>query len=76
MGGKVAPRLAVGFAWAVFELGGNNAAILTPSAGLDLAIRAVAFSAMGTAGQRCATLCWLFVHEAAYDEVVMRLKAV
>ncbi|MCA3728774.1 MAG: aldehyde dehydrogenase family protein, partial [Phenylobacterium sp.] len=76
MGRKVAPRLAARFARALLELGGNNAAILTPSADLDLAIRAVAFSAMGTAGQRCTTLRRLFVHEAVYDEVVARLRAV
>ena len=76
MGRKVAPRLAVRFARALLELGGNNAAILAPSADLELAVRAVAFSAMGTAGQRCTTLRRLFVHETRYDEVLSRLKAV
>jgi aldehyde dehydrogenase (NAD+) len=56
------------------ELGGNNAAIIAPSADLDLAIRGVAFSAMGTAGQRCTTLRRLFVHESIHDGFVERLK--
>ena len=76
MGRQVAPRLAARFARALLELGGNNAAILAPSADLELAIRAVAFAAMGTAGQRCTTLRRLFVHESRHDEVVARLKAV
>jgi hypothetical protein len=76
MGRQVAPRLAARFARALLELGGNNAAILAPSADLELAIRAVAFAAMGTAGQRCTTLRRLFVHESLHGEVVERLKAV
>src|ERR1019366_1521874 len=52
MGRAVGPRLAARFARAILELGGNNAAIVAPSANLDLAIRAIAFAAMGTAGQR------------------------
>ncbi|WP_334175252.1 aldehyde dehydrogenase family protein, partial [Pseudoxanthobacter sp.] len=56
MGRIVGPKLAARFARAVLELGGNNAAIVCPSADLDLTVRAVAFAAMGTAGQRCTTL--------------------
>ncbi len=52
---------------ALLELGGNNAAIVCPSANLDLALRGIAFAAMGTAGQRCTTLRRLFVHESVYD---------
>ena len=52
-----------GFARAMLELGGNNAAIVAPSADLDLALRGIAFAAMGTAGQRCTTLRRLIVHE-------------
>lgn len=74
MGRKVAPRLAARFARALLELGGNNAAIVCPSADLDLTLRAVAFSAMGTAGQRCTTLRRLFVHETVYDALVPRLR--
>ena len=75
MGRAVGPRLAARFARALLELGGNNAAIIAPSADLDLALRGVAFAAMGTAGQRCTTLRRLFVHEDVYDAFVPRLKA-
>jgi aldehyde dehydrogenase (NAD+) len=74
MGRHVGPRLAARFARAILELGGNNAAIVCPSADLPLALRAVAFAAMGTAGQRCTTLRRLFVHESIYDAFVSRLK--
>ena len=76
MGRQVAPSLAKRFARSILELGGNNAAIVCPSANLDLAIRAIAFSAMGTAGQRCTTLRRLIVHERMYDELMSRLKGV
>ncbi|MDZ3833562.1 MAG: aldehyde dehydrogenase family protein [Sphingopyxis sp.] len=75
MGRTVAPRLAARFARAILELGGNNAAIVTPSADLDLALRAVVFGAIGTAGQRCTTTRRLFVHDSVYDGFVARLKA-
>jgi aldehyde dehydrogenase (NAD+) len=75
MGRAVGPRLAQRFARALLELGGNNAAIIAPSADLDLALRGVAFAAMGTAGQRCTSLRRLFVHESRYDEFLPRLKA-
>ena len=74
MGREVGPRLAKRFARAVLELGGNNAGIVAPSADLDMALRAIAFGAMGTAGQRCTTLRRLFVHESVYDKIVPRLK--
>src|SRR5205823_5217643 len=76
MGRKVAPRLAGRFARAILELGGNNAAIVCPSADLELAVRAIAFSAMGTAGQRCTTLRRLIIHEAIYDTLISKLKKV
>jgi aldehyde dehydrogenase (NAD+) len=75
MGKAVAPHLAGRFARAILELGGNNGAIICPSADLDLALRGVAFAAMGTAGQRCTSLRRLFVHESIYDKFVSRLKA-
>ena len=75
MGRAVAPRLAARFARALLELGGNNAAIVAPTADLDLTLRGVAFAAMGTAGQRCTTLRRLFVHESLYDAFLPRLKA-
>jgi len=73
MGRAVAPRLAARFGRALLELGGNNGAIVAPSADLDLALRAIAFAAMGTAGQRCTTLRRLFVHADVYDALVPRL---
>jgi aldehyde dehydrogenase (NAD+) len=76
MGRHVGPRLAQRFARAILELGGNNAAIICESADLELALRAIAFAAMGTAGQRCTTLRRLFVHENIYEKLVSRLKLV
>jgi aldehyde dehydrogenase (NAD+) len=76
MGRIVAPKLAARFARSILELGGNNAAIVSPTADMDLALRAIAFGAMGTAGQRCTTLRRLFVHAAVYDDCVARLKTV
>ena len=76
MGRAVGPRLAARFARAILELGGNNAAVVAPSADLDLAVRAIAFAAMGTAGQRCTTLRRLFVHDSVYDRLVPRLGQV
>jgi aldehyde dehydrogenase (NAD+) len=76
MGRAVAPKLAARFARAILELGGNNAAIIAPTADLDLTLRAIAFSAMGTAGQRCTTLRRLIVHDSIYDELVPQLKKV
>jgi aldehyde dehydrogenase (NAD+) len=75
MGRTVGPKLAARFARALLELGGNNAAIVAPSADLDLTLRGVAFAAMGTAGQRCTTLRRLFVHDSVYDAFVGRLKS-
>ena len=75
MGRAVAPRLAQRFARAILELGGNNGVIVAPSADLDLALRGVAFGAMGTAGQRCTTTRRLFLHDSIYDGFMARLKA-
>ena len=74
MGREVGPRLAQRFARSILELGGNNAGIVCPSADLDMALRAIAFGAMGTAGQRCTTLRRLFVHDSVYDQLVPRLR--
>ncbi|MBX3531407.1 MAG: aldehyde dehydrogenase family protein [Rhizobiaceae bacterium] len=74
MGRDVGPRLAKRFARAILELGGNNAGIVTPSADLDMALRAIAFGAIGTAGQRCTTLRRLFVHDSVYDRLLPRLR--
>ncbi len=75
MGRVVGPRVAARFGRSLLELGGNNAAIIAPSADLDLALRGVAFAAMGTAGQRCTTLRRLFVHDAIYPDFTARLRA-
>ena len=74
MGRAIAPVLAKRFSRAILELGGNNGAIVCPSADLDLTLRAVAFASIGTAGQRCTTLRRLFVHENVYEQFVPRLK--
>jgi aldehyde dehydrogenase (NAD+) len=76
MGRMVGQRVAKRFGRSILELGGNNASIVCPSADLDLALRAIAFGAMGTAGQRCTTLRRLIVHESIYDRLVPRLKQV
>jgi aldehyde dehydrogenase (NAD+) len=76
MGRAIGPRLAARFARAILELGGNNAAIVAPSADLDLAVRAIAFAAMGTTGQRCTTLRRLFVHDDVYDQLSRRLSRI
>ncbi|MDA1178354.1 MAG: aldehyde dehydrogenase family protein [Planctomycetota bacterium] len=73
MGRSVAATVAARFGRSLLELGGNNAAIVTPSADLDRTVRAVLFAAVGTAGQRCTTLRRLFVHHSRLDEVINRL---
>ena len=74
MGREVGPRVARRFGKVLLELGGNNAAIVCPSADLELAARAILFSAVGTAGQRCTSLRRLMVHESVADELVDRLR--
>jgi aldehyde dehydrogenase (NAD+) len=76
MGRSAAPKAAARFARTVLELGGNNAAIVCSTADLELTLRGVAFSAMGTAGQRCTTLRRLIVHEDVYETLVGRMKSV
>ncbi len=75
MGQHIGPRVARRFGRALLELGGNNAAIVTPSADLDLAVRAIVFAAAGTAGQRCTTMRRLIVHRSLADDVVARIGA-
>lgn len=74
MGRAVAETVAKRLGRTILELGGNNAIILTPSANLSLAIRAIVFAAVGTTGQRCTTLRRLIIHESIYDKVVTLLK--
>jgi len=73
MGRRVAQVVAARLGRTILELGGNNAAIVDPSADLDLAIPAIVFAAVGTAGQRCTTTRRLIVHESIVDEVLARL---
>ncbi|WP_226627608.1 aldehyde dehydrogenase family protein [Alloyangia pacifica] len=74
MGRIVGPKVAARFGKCILELGGNNAGIVCPSADMDMALRAIAFGAMGTAGQRCTTMRRLFVHESVYDQLVPALR--
>jgi len=73
MGQAVGPRVAARFGRSLLELGGNNAIIVAPSADLDMAVRAVAFAAAGTAGQRCTTARRLIVHTSVHADLVARL---
>ncbi len=74
MGKELAPVVAARLGRSLLELGGNNGMIVAPSADLDLAVRGILFSAVGTAGQRCTTLRRLIVHEDVGDELLSRLK--
>jgi len=73
MGRAVGPKVAARFGRAILELGGNNAMIVAPSADLDMAVRAIVFSAVGTAGQRCTSLRRLIAHNSIREDLVSRL---
>jgi aldehyde dehydrogenase (NAD+) len=75
MGRGVATHCAQRMARTLLELGGNNAMIVTASADLDMALHAIVFSAVGTAGQRCTSLRRLLVQESIYDALLLRLNA-
>ncbi len=74
MGRAVGVRVAARFGRSLLELGGNNAMIVAPSADLELAARAILFSAAGTAGQRCTTLRRLIVHEQVAEPLIARVR--
>ena len=76
MGGIVGPKVAARWGRPILELGGNNAMIVAPSADLEMAVRAIAFGAVGTAGQRCTSLRRLIVHRSIRDDLVARLSKV
>ncbi len=76
MGRRVGEVVGRRLGRAILELGGNNAIIITPSADLELALRATAFAAVGTAGQRCTSVRRLIVHQSMHDQVIDRLAAV
>ena len=75
VGRIVGERVARRMGRSLLELGGNNAIIVDPSADLKLAIPAIAFGAVGTAGQRCTTTRRLFVQESIFDDVLAKLIA-
>ncbi|MEQ8514759.1 MAG: aldehyde dehydrogenase family protein [Chromatocurvus sp.] len=75
MGREVGPAVAARFGRSILELGGNNAIIVAPSADLDLAVRAIAFGAVGTAGQRCTSTRRVFVHQSIHERVIKSLTA-
>lgn len=74
MGKAVAPVVAGRFGKLLLELGGNNAAIVTPSADLDIALPSILFGAVGTAGQRCTSTRRLFAHQSIYDKLFRMLQ--
>jgi aldehyde dehydrogenase (NAD+) len=76
MGRAVAAQVAPRFLRTILELGGNNAAIVAPSADLALAERAILFAAVGTAGQRCTSLRRLIVHRSVCEPLLARLRLV
>lgn len=73
MGHEVGPRVAARFGRVLLELGGNNAAVVTPSADLDLTTHGIVFAAAGTAGQRCTTLRRIIVHRDIAESLTERL---
>ena len=75
MGYRVAEVVGKRLGRTILELGGNNAIIVTPHANLDLALPAILFGAVGTAGQRCTSTRRIIVHESIKDELVQRLCA-
>lgn len=76
MGKAVAQVVGGRLGRSLLELGGNNAMVVTPSADVELAVRAITFSAVGTAGQRCTSLRRLFCHRSVTDDVVARLEKI
>jgi len=74
MGREVAPLVAERFGRSLLELGGNNAMIVAPTADLDMTVRAILFSAVGTCGQRCTSLRRLIVHRDIHDALLERLR--
>lgn len=75
MGAEVGPRVAARFGKVILELGGNNAAIVAPSADLDLALRGIVFAAAGTCGQRCTSMRRVIAHASVIDGLVDRIAA-
>ena len=73
MGAVVGPKVLARWGRPILELGGNNAMIVAPSADIDMAVRAIVFSAVGTAGQRCTSLRRVIAHNSIKADLVGRL---
>ena len=76
MGANVGSRVIARWGRPILELGGNNAMIIAPSADIEMALRAIVFSAVGTAGQRCTSLRRLIVHNSIREDLVARLSRI
>src|SRR5260221_11005518 len=76
MGREVGPRVAARFGRSLLELGGNNAMIVGPSADLEMAVRAITFSAVGTAGQRCTRPRRGIVPVSVRDKLLRRFQKI
>ncbi len=74
MGRAVAQTVAARLGRSLLELGGNNGMVVAPSADIDMAVRAILFGAVGTAGQRCTSLRRLFVHDSVYAKLIPAVK--
>jgi len=74
MGKNLGPKVTKRFGKLIMELGGNNAMIVTPSADIELATRAIIFSSVGTCGQRCTTLRRVIVHNSIIKKLISNLK--
>jgi aldehyde dehydrogenase (NAD+) len=75
MGRAVGPRVAERFGRSLLELGGNNAAVVSATADLELAVRGIVFAAAGTAGQRCTTMRRVIAHSSVVDDLTDRLAS-
>ena len=75
MGRQIGPRIAKRFGRTILELGGNNAGIVSNRADQDMALRAIVFSAIGTAGQRCTSMRRLLIQDDIYEEFLSKVKA-
>jgi aldehyde dehydrogenase (NAD+) len=73
MGRHVAEKTAARLGRTLLELGGNNAIIVTAEADLDMAVRAILFGSVGTAGQRCTTTRRIIVQESVKEDLTTRL---
>ncbi|MCG2587528.1 L-piperidine-6-carboxylate dehydrogenase [Rhodohalobacter sulfatireducens] len=76
MGKQVAQTVGARLGKTILELGGNNAIIISKDADLEMAVRAVVFGAVGTAGQRCTSTRRLIIHESVFDELKDRLVSI